>query len=84
MIHVTVNACQQFVEHVAACTIDEARLRIASHEKAIEAAAAFGCAIVRCGTGERLVLCGTRVVTVYARQILPHQCRSACRWEGEA
>jgi hypothetical protein len=76
MIHVTTHAIQRFQERVAACTIDEARSRILAHSKAIEAAAAFGCEIVRCGTGERLVLNGTRVLTVYAPHNLPHQCRS--------
>jgi hypothetical protein len=75
MIHVTPHACERFIERVAACTLDQAREHILSHAKAIECAADFGCEIVRCGGGERLVLSGTRVLTIYGRGELPRQCR---------
>jgi hypothetical protein len=75
MIHVTAHAAQRFIERVAACTLDQARAHILSHAKAIEAAADFHCEVVRCAGGERLVLDGTRVLTVYGRGELPRQCR---------
>src|SRR4051812_15268247 len=48
MIHVTTHAAQRFIERVAACTLDQAREHILSHAKAIQAAADFGCEVVRC------------------------------------
>jgi hypothetical protein len=77
MIHVTAHAIERFQQRVApCCTVDEARAAIMSHAKAIESAADFGCEVVRCGGGERLVLDGTRVLTVYGAGHLPTQCRS--------
>jgi hypothetical protein len=84
MIHVSNHACERFIERVEACTFEEARAAIMAHEKAIEAAAKFGCEVVRCGRGERLVLSGNRVVTVYAAHTLPRQCRSFYQCGGEA
>jgi hypothetical protein len=75
VIHVTDHACQRFIERCRACTLEEAKSEILSHAKAIEAAAAFACEIVRLGDGARLVLDGTRVLTVYAPHTLPRQCR---------
>jgi hypothetical protein len=75
MIHVTPHAIARFQERVTACTLAEAREHILSHAKAIQSAADFGCEIVRCGGGERLVLSGTRVLTIYGRGELPRQCR---------
>lgn len=75
MIHVTPLAIARFIERVAPCTLDQAREHILSHAKAIECAADFHCEIVKCGGGERLVLDGTRVLTIYGRGELPRQCR---------
>lgn len=83
MITVTHHACERFVERVAACSIDDARARILGSSRAIEAAAAFGCAIVKLGGGARLVLEGLTVVTVYERYAKPRQCRCPRRC-GEA
>jgi hypothetical protein len=83
VIHVTTHALHRFQERVAPCSLADARTAIMSHAKAIETAASIGCEIVRCGNGERLVLCGTRVLTVYARRELPRQCRRSFR-EQEA
>lgn len=75
MISISPHAIHNFIERVAACSRDEARASIMTHEKAIECAADFGCEIVKLGDGSRLVLDGTRVLTVYARHALPRQCR---------
>jgi hypothetical protein len=75
MIHVTPHACERYIERVAPVSLAEAREAIMSHAKAIEAAADFRCEVVRCAGGERLVLSGTRVLTVYGRGELPRQCR---------
>lgn len=84
MIHVTMHSCERFIERVRPCTMDEAREAILAHARAIEAAAAFGCEVVRCGSGERLVLDGTRVLTVYAPRNFPRQCRNPYRAGGVA
>jgi hypothetical protein len=76
MIRVTHHACERFIERVSPCSLDDARLRILESAKAIEAAAAFGCEIVRRGHGERLVLDGLTVLTVYGAHHLPRQCRN--------
>jgi hypothetical protein len=83
-VHVTTHAAERFIERVAACSIAQARDRILAHATAIECAAAFGCEVVRCGNGERLILQGTRVLTVYAAHERPHQCRSPFRRGGRA
>jgi hypothetical protein len=82
-VHVTNHACSRFIERVAACSIDQAREHILAHTKAIEAAAAFHCEVVLCGNGERLILQGTRVLTVYAAHERPRQCRSPFRRGGD-
>jgi hypothetical protein len=84
MIHVTHHACERFIERVAGVTIEEARVAILSHTRAIEVAAAFGCQVVRLGSGQRLILNGSRVLTVYPRHDRPRQCRAPYRNGGLA
>jgi hypothetical protein len=72
-IHVTKHACERFIERVEPCTIAEARAHILESARALEAAAKFGCEVVRRWRGERLVLRGERVVSVYAADSRPHQ-----------
>lgn len=81
MIHITTHAVHRFQERVQPCRDDEARAAILSHEKALEAAADFHCEVVRCAGGERLILQGRTVVTVYPPHELPRQCRSPYRQE---
>lgn len=72
MVHavfVTHHAAQRYVERVAPhLTETQAIGEIRQHERAILAAARFGCRTVRLGTGVRFVLEGTNVVTVTRRQ----------------
>ena len=75
MIFVSPHAVQRFQERVQPLPWDEAKAAILSHAPAIEKAAAFHCEVVRCGDGSRLILDGHQVVTVYARDQLPRQCR---------
>lgn len=75
MIFVTPHACQRYTERVRQCSFEDAKAHILGASRAIEAAAAFGCEIVRMGGGERLVLDGSTVVTVYAPHTLPRQLR---------
>lgn len=75
MIHVSPHAVERFQERVAPLPFDEAKAAILAHSPALEKAADFHCEVVRCGDGSRLVLDGHRVVTVYARDMLPRQCR---------
>jgi hypothetical protein len=84
VIHITTHAIERFIERIAACTTAQAREHILSHSKAIHAAADFHCDIVRLGDGSRLVLDGTRVLTVYGRGNLPRQCRRSPRHQAEA
>ena len=83
MINVTRHACERYRERVQACSLEDAREHILASSRAIEAAAAFGCEVVRLGGGERLVLHGRTVVTVYERHALPRQCRRNSLGEGE-
>lgn len=76
MIRVTSHACHRFIERVRPCSLADARAGILTSSRAIEAAAAFGCEVVRRATGERLILEGTTVLTVYERRTLPRQCRA--------
>ena len=76
MIRVTQHACERFTQRVRPCSLEEARDDILSHSRAIKTAAKFGCEVVRLGSGERLVLDGETVVTVYAPHCLPRQLRS--------
>lgn len=62
---ITQHAVDRFIERVAAVTQDEARRRLATYEKAVLAAAAFGCRSVKLGCGARLALDGTKIITVY-------------------
>jgi len=78
-VRVTRSAALRYGERVEPCSLERARASILSHSRAIEAAADFGCQVVRCGTGERLVLEGATVVGVYERGNLPRQCRSPFR-----
>lgn len=67
-IVVTAHAAQRFIERInPTLTTEQARAEIASHERAIVAAANFGCRCVRLGSGAKLVLSGTSVVTVITR-----------------
>jgi hypothetical protein len=75
MIFITSHAVERFQQRVAALPYEEAKAAILSHERAIEKAAEFHCEVVRCGDGSRLILDGHRVITVYARDQLPRQCR---------
>jgi hypothetical protein len=82
MITVTHHACERFAERVEQCSIGAARDRILGSARAIEAAAAFGCAIVKLGGGARLILEGLTVVTVYERHARPRQCRAPRHLRG--
>lgn len=65
---ITHHACERYIERVdGSLTLEQAKARIAVSERAILAAAAFGCPTVRQGTGAKLVLSGATVVTVIAR-----------------
>jgi hypothetical protein len=76
MIHINDIAVQQYAERVRPCSYEEAVADIMSHERALQAAADFGIEVVRCPNGERLVLEGDTVVSVYSRGFWPPQCRS--------
>ena len=84
MIHISHHALQRFQERVAPCTLAEARAAILTHSRALEKAAAFGAEVVRCAGGERLILQGSTVVSVYAAHHRPRQCRSPYRIGGDA
>jgi len=67
-VHVTHHAALRYVERVnAKLTIEEAAEAIRGHASAIEAAAKFRCCTVIMGEGGKLLLAGTRVVTVLPR-----------------
>jgi hypothetical protein len=76
MIHVSIHACERFIERCHRCSIEEAKEEILSHTRAIEAAARFHCEVVRLGDGSRLILKGERVITVYPAGEFPRQCRN--------
>lgn len=84
MIKVSVRACERFQQFVRPCTIGEAYREIISHSRALEAAASFGCHVIRCAGGERLVLERRTVVGVYGRGEFPSQCRNPYRIGGHA
>jgi uncharacterized protein (DUF2252 family) len=65
MIHVTEHAIDRYRERVEAVSADAARIALSS--EAIVTAANFGAPYVKLGTGQRVVLEGSRVITV-----LPH------------
>lgn len=75
MIHVYAHAIQRYQERVEPVDKDTAKRRILSAARAIERAASFGCQVVRLANGARLILDGENVVTVYAKDQLPRQCR---------
>jgi hypothetical protein len=75
MIYIHPHAVTRFQERVAPVSYDDARAEILSHAKAIECAASFGCQIIKLGNGARLIIDGENVITVYARKVLPRQCR---------
>jgi D-serine deaminase-like pyridoxal phosphate-dependent protein len=81
MIHITAHATARYQERVDPVTFEEARAAIMEHAKAIETAASIGCNVVRCGRGERLILDGETVITVYQAGVIPRQCRSRF-WPG--
>lgn len=83
MIRVTPHACRRYAERVHSCSPDDARTRILAASRGIEVAAAFGCEVVRMGGGERLILEGSTVVTVYAPHTLPRQLRHGRPDHGE-
>lgn len=67
-IVITAHAAQRYIERIdPSATTEQARAEIASHEKAIVAAANFGCQCVRLGSGAKLILDGLAVVTVIRR-----------------
>lgn len=67
-VHVTMHACERYIERVnGKLTIKEAAEAIRGHASAIEAAARFRCHTVIMGEGGKLLLAGTRVVTVLPR-----------------
>lgn len=73
-VEITDNAVDRWLERVEPhATRTEAAAHIASHARAIRAAAAFGAHIVRLATGHRLILAEgePRVVTVHQRGIIP-------------
>lgn len=66
-VHVTHHAALRYVERVnGKLTLEEAAEAIRSHASAIEAAAAFGCHVIKTGSA-KLVLDGRTVVTVMSR-----------------
>jgi len=66
---VTAHACERYVERIdPRLSLAAARARIESSASAIEAAADFGCRVVRQGCGAKLILAGDHVVTVYPRR----------------
>lgn len=82
-VRVTDHACQRYAERVEPCSVEEARERILRSERAIRTAMMMKCAVIKLGTGHRLVLDGTAVVTVYSAGVLPRQCRNRPNEEGE-
>lgn len=79
MIYVYPHAIDRFIERVSPVSREEAKASILSHSKAIEAAAGFGCSVVRLDNRARLVLDGENVITVYGAEMRPRQCRNPYR-----
>lgn len=68
-IHVSRHACERYVERVdPRLTLAEAEVIIRTHAPAVRVAAAFGCKVVRTGSGAKLLLEGLSVVTVLNRR----------------
>ena len=62
---ITTHAAERYIERVdPTLTLDQARAAILTSERAVEAAAGFGCRTVKLGNGGRLQLDGLTVVTV--------------------
>lgn len=71
-LHVSNHAVLRYQQRVAPVSMEQARAALSS--TAIQRAAEFGATYVRLGTGQRVVIQGSTVVTVqpadhYARQI---------------
>lgn len=69
-VHVTEHAIDRYIERIAPVDRECARSTIASAERTIELAAAFGAHTVRMGNGAKLVLRGVhriRIVSVLPR-----------------
>lgn len=65
---VTMHARQRYIERIdPTATLEQAAAVIHASERAVRTAHAFRCKLVKMGNGARLVLDGTRVVTVLAR-----------------
>lgn len=68
-VQVTNHAISRAIERCGFANNDEAEAMLRS--AAIEQAADFGAPFVRLGTGQRVVLCGRRVVTVLPAHTWP-------------
>lgn len=67
MIEVSQHARLRYIERVApGLTPPEAAADILTHERALAAAVAYECEVVRLGCGARLILKGNVVITVLA------------------
>lgn len=81
-IYVHPHAVDRWIERVDP-RLDRAaaKQRILASEKAIEAAARFGCHIVKLAGGIRLAIDGSHgiptVVTVFGRDMLPRDCQAS-------
>lgn len=84
-VHCTRHAAERFVERIdPTLSLEQASTRILTSAPAIRVAAAFGCKTVIRGDGAKLVLDGTRVLTVitteqFARESFPATTRSSRR-----
>lgn len=66
-MNISHHARVRWIERVdPSASLDDAARAIGASERAIEAAATFGCSVVRLGNGARLVLAGDSVLTVMA------------------
>lgn len=85
MMIVTAHAAERYVERIAPnLSLEQARAEIATHERVILVAAAFGCKCVRLGNGAKLILSDDRVVTVIARWDISRECLPVNRRERDA
>lgn len=69
VIRVSRHACQRYQQRVEPVTQAVAKERILSHRRALEAAVAMGARIVKLGDGSRLLLNGSVVTTVFAKDM---------------
>jgi hypothetical protein len=73
---VTAHAAERYRERLAPhMTLDQATAAISASQRAIDAAADFGCGVVKLGCGGKLILKGETVVTVIARGFVAGHCR---------